>query len=70
MIRRNYLSLILIGVLFSYVILFENNSTMGDKKGETGSAGAIRAAGGAFAKMEQAHEEEYFFKLVKFYQLC
>lgn len=28
------------------------------------SAGAIRSAGGAFAKMEVAHEEEYFYKLV------
>lgn len=30
---------------------------MGDKKGTTGSAGAIRDAGGAFAKLEIAHEE-------------
>lgn len=28
------------------------------------STGAIRAADGAFAKMEAAHEDEYFFKLV------
>ena len=38
---------------------------MSDKKGETGSAGAIREAGGAFGKMEIAHEEEYFYKQVK-----
>ncbi|CAO1314050.1 unnamed protein product [Diamesa serratosioi] len=35
---------------------------MSDKKGESGSAGSIRAAGGGFAKMEIAHEEEYFYK--------
>lgn len=29
------------------------------------SAGSIRSAGGAFSKMEIAHEEEYFYKLVK-----
>lgn len=28
------------------------------------TSGAIRAAGGSFAKMEVAHEEEYFYKLV------
>jgi hypothetical protein len=28
------------------------------------NAGAIRAAGGAFGKLEAAHEEEYFYKLV------
>lgn len=28
------------------------------------TAGSIRAAGGGFAKMEIAHEEEYFYKLV------
>jgi Mitochondrial ATPase inhibitor, IATP len=38
---------------------------MSDKKPSTGSAGAIRAAGGAFAKMEIAHEEEYFYKQVE-----
>ena len=37
---------------------------MSDKKGEAGSAGSIRAAGGSFAKMEIAHEEEYFYKQV------
>lgn len=37
---------------------------MSDKKGESGSAGSIRAAGGSFAKMEIAHEEEYFYKQV------
>jgi len=35
---------------------------MGDKKDSQGSAGAIREAGGAFGKMEVAHEEEYFYK--------
>lgn len=35
---------------------------MGDKKPSTDSAGSIRAAGGGFAKMEVAHEEEYFYK--------
>lgn len=30
-------------------------------------AGSIRAAGGAFAKMEVAHEEEFFYKLVSFH---
>lgn len=29
------------------------------------TAGSIRAAGGAFGKMEVAHEEEYFYKLVR-----
>lgn len=28
------------------------------------TAGSIRSAGGGFAKMEIAHEEEYFYKLV------
>lgn len=37
---------------------------MSDKKPSSDSAGSIRAAGGAFAKMEVAHEEEYFYKLV------
>lgn len=41
-----------------------NFSSMGDKKPTTGSAGAIKAAGGGFAKMEVAHEEEYFYKQV------
>lgn len=30
------------------------------------TAGSIRAAGDGFSKMEIAHEEEYFYKLVKF----
>lgn len=42
---------------------------MGDKKPSTDSAGAIRAAGGGFAKMEVAHEEEYFYKQVEFLPL-
>jgi hypothetical protein len=37
---------------------------MSDKKPSTDSAGSIRAAGGSFAKMEIAHEEEYFYKQV------
>lgn len=37
---------------------------MSDKKDGHDNAGAIRAAGGAFAKMEIAHEEEYFYKIV------
>lgn len=37
---------------------------MSDSKPSTDSAGSIRAAGGGFAKMEIAHEEEYFYKLV------
>lgn len=39
-------------------------STMSDQNPSHDSAGAIRAAGGGFAKMEIAHEEEYFYKLV------
>lgn len=35
---------------------------MSDKKPTSDSAGSIRAAGGSFAKMEVAHEEEYFYK--------
>lgn len=38
---------------------------MSDKKESQGSAGAIRDAGGAFAKLEVAHEEEYFYKQVR-----
>lgn len=38
---------------------------MSDKKPSSDSAGAIRAAGGSFAKMEIAHEEEYFYKQVR-----
>lgn len=34
----------------------------GDKKASSDNAGAIRAAGGGFAKLEIAHEEEYFYK--------
>lgn len=32
--------------------------------GKDGEAGAIRGAGGAFGKREQAQEEQYFRKLV------
>lgn len=39
---------------------------MSDKKSSSGSAGAIRAGGGAFAKMAVAHEEEYFYKQVSY----
>lgn len=35
----------------------------GKNDGTTAHAGAIREAGGAFAKMEVAHEEEYFYKV-------
>lgn len=38
---------------------------MSDKKPGSDNAGAIRAAGGAFAKMEIAHEEEYFYHQVR-----
>lgn len=38
---------------------------MGDKKPSSDNAGSIRAAGGSFAKMEIAHEEEYFYKQVR-----
>lgn len=38
---------------------------MSDKKPGSDNAGAIRAAGGGFAKMEIAHEEEYFYKQVR-----
>lgn len=31
-----------------------------------GGGGAIRSAGGAFGKMEAAHEEEYFHKKVSY----
>lgn len=31
---------------------------------ETNSAGSIRAAGGAFGKLEAAREEEYFLRKV------
>lgn len=31
-----------------------------------GGGGSIREAGGAFGKMEAAHEEEYFYKKVSF----
>lgn len=37
---------------------------MSEKSQVTDTAGAIRAAGGGFAKMEIAHEEEYFYKQV------
>ena len=32
--------------------------------GDHDTSGSIRSAGGSFAKMEIAHEEEYFYKLV------
>lgn len=34
------------------------------------TAGSIRSAGGSFAKMEVAHEEEYFYKLVSLTKNC
>jgi hypothetical protein len=37
---------------------------MSDSKNTPDSAGSIRSAGGGFAKMEIAHEEEYFYKQV------
>lgn len=36
-------------------------------KNTSGSAGSIREAGGAFAKIEEARESEYFYKLVIFF---
>lgn len=39
---------------------------MSDQNPTHDTAGAIRSGGGAFAKMEIAHEEEYFYKLVSF----
>ncbi|KAG5674396.1 hypothetical protein PVAND_004370 [Polypedilum vanderplanki] len=36
---------------------------MSSKGPDHDTAGSIRAAGGSFAKMEVAHEEEYFYKL-------
>lgn len=41
-----------------------NLSSIGDSRPATDTAGSIRAAGGAFARMEVAHEEEYFCKQV------
>lgn len=44
-----------------------NNSIfrmMGVKPQDHDASGSIRSAGGSFAKMEVAHEEEYFYKLV------
>lgn len=38
--------------------------SIGDVRSATDTAGSIRAAGGAFARMEAAHEEEYFCRLV------
>lgn len=39
---------------------------MGSGSGKGGGGGgSIRAAGGAFGKMEAAHEEEYFYKKVR-----
>lgn len=37
---------------------------MSDKKNDGAAAGSIRAGGGGFARMEVAHEEEYFYKQV------
>lgn len=37
---------------------------MSDKKPSSDNAGAIRAAGGSFAELGIAHEEEYFYKQV------
>jgi Mitochondrial ATPase inhibitor, IATP len=37
---------------------------MSGKTSDQNSAGAIRAAGDGFSKMEVAHEEEFFYKLV------
>ena len=42
---------------------------MSDKKSGHDEAGAIRAAGGAFGKLEAAHEDEYFYKQVKMLNL-
>ncbi|XP_070499578.1 ATPase inhibitor mai-2, mitochondrial-like [Chironomus tepperi] len=38
---------------------------MGIGPGDHDTSGSIRSAGGSFAKMEIAHEEEYFYKLRK-----
>jgi len=38
--------------------------------GDHDTSGSIRAAGGSFAKMEVAHEEEYFYKLVSWILFC
>lgn len=39
-------------------------SFKGEESGTTGSAGAIREAGGAFGKLGAAKEAEYFYKQV------
>lgn len=44
---------------------FDFFSSVSDKNAVTDTAGAIRAAGGGFARMEIAHEEEYFYKQVR-----
>ncbi|CAH1709779.1 unnamed protein product [Chironomus riparius] len=38
---------------------------MGHGPSDHDTAGSIRSAGGSFAKMEIAHEEEYFYNLRK-----
>lgn len=43
---------------------------MGHGPGDHDTSGSIRAAGGSFAKMEVAHEEEYFYKLVSWILFC
>lgn len=43
---------------------------MGIGPGDHDTSGSIRSAGGSFAKMEVAHEEEYFYKLVRLRHRC
>lgn len=42
-------------------------SFKGEQSGTTGSAGAIREAGGAFGKLGSAKEAEYFYKQVNIF---
>ncbi|KAI1707998.1 mitochondrial ATPase inhibitor, IATP domain-containing protein [Ditylenchus destructor] len=55
-------------VLFARIVFAKGNRRMysQDGGGKTGGAGgSIRQAGGAFGKMEQAREDEYFYKQQK-----
>ncbi|KAI1691328.1 mitochondrial ATPase inhibitor, IATP domain-containing protein [Ditylenchus destructor] len=59
-------------VLFARIVFAKGNRRMysqeggGSDSGRTGGAGgSIRQAGGAFGKMEQAREDEYFYKQQK-----
>lgn len=68
---ENYHRCVYIKCLFiCSAMSYSSNSQLGELGSGAGKGGggggSIREAGGAFGKMEAAHEEEYFYKQVDF----